>query len=76
MLKSKVMDHLILQSSHPDGIPKENNSEENPDSVSLYIGQKSVSLSELPPELHTHSKIVTKTVLNVTKTPVTIVSMD
>lgn len=66
----------IMKSSDPDGTPKENNSKEHPDSESSYIGQNWKLSLKLMPELHTQSKIVKNTVLNVTKTLVVLVSED
>lgn len=56
-----------MKSSDPDGTPLEDNSEENLDSESLYIGQKELLSSKLTPELPTTCKIVENTVLNVEK---------
>lgn len=57
----------IIKSSDPDGTKLEDNTEENPDSESLYIGQKEELSSKLSPELHTTCKDVEDTVLNVEK---------
>lgn len=57
----------IIKSSDPDGTKLEDNTEENPDSESLYIGQKEELSSKLSPELHTTYKDVEDTVLNVEK---------
>ena len=57
----------IIKSSDPDGTKLEDNTEENPDSESLYIGQKEELSSKPSPELHTTYKDVEDTVLNVEK---------
>jgi len=54
-----------IKSSDPDGTPLEDNTEEKPDSESLYIGQKEEFSSQLSQELHTTCKDVEDTVLNV-----------
>lgn len=56
-----------MKSSDPDGTPLEDNTEENLDSESLYIGQKELLSSKLTPELPTTCKDVENTVLNVEK---------
>jgi len=57
----------IMKSSDPDGTLLEDNSEEDPDSESLYIGQKESLSSKLTPESPTTCKDVENTVLNVEK---------
>jgi len=66
----------IMKLSDPDGTPKENNTEENPDSEFSYIGQNWKLSLKLTPELHTPSKTVKNTVSNVTETPVMLVWED
>jgi len=66
-----------MKLSDPDGTEEEDNSEENPDSESLYIGQKELSSSKLMPESHTLCKNVEDIVLNVAeKVDVNTVSED
>jgi len=56
-----------MKSSDQVGIKLEDNTEENPDSEFLYIGQKELLSSKLTPELPTPCKNVEDIVLNVEK---------